>query len=167
MSSEDKPSVHPLSDKWTLWAHLPHDTDWSINSYKRIMTFETLEELISLNEVIPESVVKKCMLFIMRTAIMPVWEDDNNVEGGCFSFKVNCRFIQSTWTNLAYALVGNQITDNLSLHENINGITVSPKKAFCIVKIWTRNCKEQSTGTFNPINGLNYHGCIFKKHVTS
>ena len=23
----------PLSDKWTLWAHLPHDIDWSINSY--------------------------------------------------------------------------------------------------------------------------------------
>jgi len=21
-----------LSDKWTLWAHLPHDTDWSMKS---------------------------------------------------------------------------------------------------------------------------------------
>ena len=26
---------HPLYDKWVLWAHLPHDTDWSIRSYKK------------------------------------------------------------------------------------------------------------------------------------
>ena len=24
---------HLLSDKWILWAHLPHDTDWSLKSY--------------------------------------------------------------------------------------------------------------------------------------
>jgi len=22
--------THPLYDKWVLWAHLPHDTDWSM-----------------------------------------------------------------------------------------------------------------------------------------
>ena len=26
--------THILFDKWVLWAHLPHDTDWSIKSYK-------------------------------------------------------------------------------------------------------------------------------------
>ena len=31
---------HSLSDKWSLWAHLPHDTDWSLNSYKNIYTFD-------------------------------------------------------------------------------------------------------------------------------
>jgi len=167
MALEETSSTHLLSDKWTLWAHLPHDTDWSIKSYQKIMTFGTLEELISLNDVIPEPVVKKCMLFIMRANIMPVWEDTHNVQGGCFSFKVNCKFIQSTWTNLGYALVSNIITNSPELRENINGITVSPKKAFCIVKIWMRGCDEQSTAKFNPVNGLNYHGCIFKKHVTS
>ena len=24
---------HLLSDKWVLWAHLPHDTDWTLKSY--------------------------------------------------------------------------------------------------------------------------------------
>ena len=27
---------HYLADKWTMWAHLPHDTDWSITSYKNL-----------------------------------------------------------------------------------------------------------------------------------
>ena len=30
-------SEHHLYGKWVLWAHLPHDTDWTIRSYKRIM----------------------------------------------------------------------------------------------------------------------------------
>ena len=25
--------LHELSDSWILWAHLPHDTDWSLKSY--------------------------------------------------------------------------------------------------------------------------------------
>ena len=29
--------LHPLSDTWTLWGHLPHDTDWSRKSYKNIL----------------------------------------------------------------------------------------------------------------------------------
>ena len=33
-----------LNDSWCLWAHLPHDTEWNLNSYKEIMTFNTVEE---------------------------------------------------------------------------------------------------------------------------
>ena len=30
-------AVEPaLYDKWVLWAHLPHDTDWTLKSYKKI-----------------------------------------------------------------------------------------------------------------------------------
>ena len=30
---------HELSDKWVLWAHLPHDTSWTLESYKKILGF--------------------------------------------------------------------------------------------------------------------------------
>jgi len=39
---------HPLYDKWVLWAHLPHDTDWSIRSYKRISVVNSIEQMLSL-----------------------------------------------------------------------------------------------------------------------
>ena len=32
----------PLYDKWVLWAHLPHDTDWSVTSYTKIMEVNTM-----------------------------------------------------------------------------------------------------------------------------
>ena len=33
-----------------------------------------------------------------------------------------------------------------------------------ILKIWLANCTHQNPKQMSPINGLNVHGCIFKKH---
>ena len=43
---------HKLYDKWALWAHLPHDTDWSLKSYIKITDLDTLENVISLNNIL-------------------------------------------------------------------------------------------------------------------
>ena len=32
-------NVHTLNDTWTVWAHLPHDTDWTLKSYINIVEF--------------------------------------------------------------------------------------------------------------------------------
>ena len=85
-SHSQKP-FHQLSDKWTLWAHLPHDTDWSMKSYIQIFTFNTIEETIALTKILPEKMIKNCMLFIMREGIHPLWEDPKNRNGGCFSLE--------------------------------------------------------------------------------
>ena len=29
------------------------------------------------------------MLFLMRDGIQPIWEDEKNRNGGCFSYKIN------------------------------------------------------------------------------
>lgn len=67
--------THRLNDEWVLWAHLPHDTNWSLTSYKHIYTFTCVEEVISVLEKLPNELVSNCMLFIMRKGINPVWED--------------------------------------------------------------------------------------------
>ena len=85
---EKSNNYHPLTDKWVLWAHLPHDIDWSVNSYKKIFTLTTVEETIAIMETIPEILVKNCMLFLMKEGIKPTWEDPRNRDGGCFSYKI-------------------------------------------------------------------------------
>ena len=57
---------HPLNDEWNFWAHMPHDTDWSIGSYKSIMVINTLEQMVTLYSILPDKMVKNCMLFLMR-----------------------------------------------------------------------------------------------------
>ena len=43
-SEKTNDSLHKLNDKWTLWAHLPHDVNWDVDSYKKIFSFDTVEE---------------------------------------------------------------------------------------------------------------------------
>ena len=159
--------LHHLSDKWVLYAHLPHDTNWDINSYIKILEFNSVEELVSLISELKENVVKNCMLFIMRHNIKPIWEDKNNKNGGSFSFKINNKNVASAWKNLSYAVMGNHITKDTSMFNHINGITVSPKKTFCIMKIWMKNCDFQNPQKLSKINGLTYQGCLFKKHYNN
>ena len=155
-----------LSDKWTLWAHLPHDTDWSINSYKVIYNIETVEGAIAIIETLPEILVKNCMLFIMRQGIKPIWEDPRNRNGGCFSYKISNKNVFDVWRKLTYVLVGETISQQNSFVSNVTGITISPKKNFCIIKIWMSNCVNQNPSIItNEIKDLSSQGCLFKKHV--
>ena len=157
-------SFHTLNDKWTLWAHLPHDTDWSLNSYKNVMTFNTVEDTIALYDNLQSQLVKNCMLFLMRDGVRPTWEDPRNKNGGSFSYKILNKEVQSTWRQLSFMLVGESLTKNMSLMKNITGVTISPKKNFCIIKIWISNCEYKNPSVINAVSGLSSHGCIFKRH---
>lgn len=160
------PTVHKLSDEWTLWAHLPHDIDWTAKSYKKIITFNSVEAIIALCETIPEKMVNNCMLFLMRKGIVPMWEDTKNKNGGCFSYKVSNKCVAGVWKTLSYILVGETLTDDKKLRSLINGITISPKKNFCIIKIWLATCEYQNPTIINEVNGgIMPQGCLFKKHL--
>ena len=162
--NDNNDSVNKLEDEWILWAHLPHDTDWSLSSYKNIFTFKTVEEALSLFENIPEILVKNCMLFLMRKGINPIWEDEKNRDGGCFSYKITNKNVSHTWKNLSYTLMGETLTpENIS--NSVNGITISPKKSFCIIKIWFSNCDNNKPEIITQIDGLTNLGCLFKKHI--
>lgn len=157
---------HKLNSKWNLWGHLPHDQDWSLSSYKHIYKFTTIEETIAITETLPEPLVKNCMLFIMRDGVTPMWEDPKNRNGGCFSYKVSNKNVHDVWRELTYVLVGETISNSNSFINSVTGITISPKKNFCIIKIWMSNCENQNPSVVNNnIKGLTAQGCLFKKHT--
>ena len=160
-------NFHSLSTGWCLWAHLPHDTDWSIQSYKKIHTFDTLEDGIALCNITPEKMVKNCMLFLMKDGILPTWEDKANKDGGCFSYKVPNKNVYDNWVKMFYMVIGNSISDNTDFVNIVNGITISPKKSFCILKVWTSDCTIQNANNIKTdlVKGLTNQGCLFKKHL--
>ena len=166
-AESDNPPPHKLYDNWTLWAHLPHDTDWSFKSYKEILTFNTAEETITLCSSLPEDLIVNSMLFLMRKDIKPMWEDKQNKEGGCFSYRIQNKSVKKIWKQLSYSLVGETLTKNIKHRPLINGIGISPKKNFCVIKIWLSNCSIRDPEIINPITGLPSHGCLFKKHIIS
>jgi len=156
---------HETFDTWKLYAHLPHDTDWTIHSYKYIAPIESVEELLSVQKHLPNELIQNCMLFLMRNNIMPIWEDEDNVNGGCLSYKIPVEEVPMTWNHLSCYLICENITNDISFLQNVNGITLSPKKHFGILKIWLRNCEKQNTDWINPeIDVLRHKEVIFKKH---
>lgn len=157
---------HPLSCNWCLWAHLAHDTDWSSTSYKLISTFSTVEQAIAVTETLPEILVKNCMLFLMRENIKPVWEDERNRNGGCFQYKVMHKDVYRAWKELTYVTVGNTVCSQVSFVNKVTGITISPKKNFCIIKLWMGDCSNQNPAVVTTtVAGILATGCIFKKHA--
>lgn len=161
----DMISFNKLSDKWILWAHLPHNTDWTPKSYIPIYTFTSVEDTIAVTESLPSALIENCMLFIMRHDIKPIWEDPKNRNGGCFSYKVMNKNVAKAWRDLTYSIVGGSISSKEGFFECVSGITISPKKNFCIIKIWMTNCNFQNPAVVNIIKGLQSHGCLFKKHT--
>ena len=159
------PTQNILIGKWDLYYHLPHDKNWDLNSYKKIMEdIDSVEKVIAIHETVHENIVKNCMLFIMRTGITPMWEDPLNRTGGCFSFKVINKQVYAVWESLFYALCGETLCVDKKHNSLINGITISPKKNFCIIKIWLKNCTVQDPNIIISIPNLLKQGCLFKKH---
>lgn len=156
---------HMLNDKWKLYYHLPQDKNWDVSSYSVLMdNIDNAEKVIALNEFIHDNVIKNCMLFVMRVGITPLWEDPRNRNGGCFSYKIANKFVPEVWKKLFYLLTGETLCNNISNSKHINGITISPKKNFCIIKIWLDVSSLQDPNIIIDIPNLHKLGCLFKKH---
>lgn len=167
MLDESSLCINPLNNYWTLWIHLPHDTNWNIDSYKKICSFRYLEQAIALINQIEESLVVNCMLFIMREDIKPIWEDEKNKNGSCISYKINNRLVYNIWRQMSIFMVSETLLDNIEHQTAINGITVSPKKNFCIVKLWFNNNIDEKTciSVNKGITELSNFEGIFKRHM--
>jgi translation initiation factor 4E len=155
----------PLISKWNLYYHLPQNKTWNLDSYKIIAeNLDTAEKVVGINEALSEIVVKYCMLFAMRTGISPMWEDPNNRNGGYFSYKVVNKFVPEVWKIMFYALCGESLCKNPKYSHLINGITVSPKKSFCIIKIWLKDLSMQDGNQIIDIPKLTKNGVSFQPH---
>jgi len=154
-----------LNDKWDLYYHLPTDSNWDLDSYKPIMKGVNIKDQITaLNQSISSSVIKNCMLFVMRDSITPRWEDNKNRDGGCFSYKVPNKLVTSAWKRLFTDVCMEKYSLDTNVQSHINGITISPKKNFCIIKVWMDTVEHTNPTLFNHIPNLNANGCIFKEH---
>jgi len=153
--------VHPLQRTWEFWIHPQHNTSWSLDSYSSICKFTTVEEMCAVMSVLPREFVQKSMLFIMKKGIAPMWEDPQNRNGGAFSYQIANEYVPDNWERLVYSVLGEYATKNTEISNAMTGITISPKKGYCILKIWMNTCAYQ-----NPcvITSMGSAGCLFKKH---
>ena len=150
-----------FKDGWTYYYHDLDNKKWDILSYHIIIKNITdPEQLIAINETIPEIIVKNVMLFMMRQHIQPIWEDPNNCQGGYMSLKIMNKTVPYIWKSLVYGLCGETLFTDKEANAAVNGISISPKKTFCIIKIWLRDCGYKDA-VLNPIMHLDYENVKF------
>ena len=137
-----------LQNKWSLWHHELFDNDWSIESYKKLYTFDNIAEFWLLyNNFIS---LHNGMFFLMKNDILPIYEDKNNINGGYWSIKILNNEILKIWLDLSIEL----IRGNLDKNNIISGITLSYKKKFYIIKIWINN-KKYNKLSYLDLNNIN------------
>lgn len=157
-SSQTTLSVElPISSgSWTLWYHCPDENKWSLNTFTKVYTSNTWSEFINIFDIIKKSpqrltdngntssdVFSDGMFFLMRDPIPPLWENSANIRGGGYSF----RTARKDATDIFYVYCLAMMAEILSFHpgNRMNGISISPKKGFNIIKIWNTNAEAFNT----------------------
>ena len=171
-SEEDNTIIkHPTNTKWIVWYHNPSDKNWEINSYKDIIELSSIEDFCVLrnswNKCLPKTY--EGMFFLMRKdndeCIYPQWEDKHNRKGGYWSFKVAKDDSENAWFELMMYMIGECITLDEKNIMDINGISISPKKNFCILKIWNKDCNICSKNILSKnLKFLNMEDVLYSNH---
>jgi hypothetical protein len=154
-----------LDDSWSLHFHDPDNNEWTKCSYKLITNVGTPEEWAQ-TDLAFKDLWQKGMFFLMREHIQPLWEDPNNMNGGCFSFKVNKPEAIEYWYTIAAQMLGNSLGKTQEASDAVCGISISPKRNYCIMRIWVNSCKFSDITNFNA-HIPEYTQVMFKEHMSN
>ena len=158
----------PLNTTWCLWYHSINDTQWNKQSYKKIYEIQNLYDLQGLHDVIQKIHLQNGMFFLMRDDVFPTWEDPDNREGCCVSYKVPGQILKEQWSSIVDRIVTEDILKDKDQWNQVNGVSIAPKKEFNIVKIWLRNMTDDFTSLLKEYEPVyTKDKSITKKHELS
>ena len=135
-----------FTDTWEIWYHHTKDI-WTIDGYKNIYSINNGIDFWKLynNWDSIDGLIGK-HYFIMKNNVKPVWEDPININGGCWSFKINNNTVSELWEDLSVLLVTNELVEGTE----VVGLSISVKKNnTCVVKIWNT---DSGTNSIKHIN---------------
>lgn len=137
-----------LQDEWNIWYH--HEKDnWKLSGYKQIYKMNTVQNFWKFyNNWDKVGGVSSKHFFVMKNNITPMWEDQENINGGCWSFKIQEDMSEELWEDLSVYLVNNLLCPTIS--NEVVGISLCLKKNNnTVVKIWNKNSKHNSLKLIN------------------
>lgn len=155
-----------LNDSWCMYFHDPYDDNWNRCGYVRIGSISKVDEFWTMYSLL-EDELHKGMFFLMREHIFPTWNDEENKDGGFLSIKVLKNKVKTFCENMFIDLINETLLINEKIEDNwslINGVSISPKKHFCIIKIWLKDKCISDSDFFNIEK--EYYGDIIYKDNT-
>ena len=140
---ENKTENFKLKYKWVIWFHKVNDNNWTLESYSKVFELETYYDILYIINELKN--MTSGMFFLMKDGIIPIFEDEKNMNGGYWSMRITKKEAVDYWEKMIYYLCIDNIFINDDYEQMINGLSISPKINNCIFKIWTSNFKEMKT----------------------
>lgn len=133
---------------WTLYFHSPEETKWTLNTFITLGSMKTWREFWTILEALKPESFCDGMFFLMRDPSPPLWESHHNIRGGCYSFRCQKKDAPDIYLNHIIACLLGLLTGESD--NRINGISISPKRGFNIIKIWNTDAPK-----FNQSSNIN------------
>jgi hypothetical protein len=133
---------------WTLYFHSPEETKWTLSTFINLGSMKTWGDFWSIIEAVKQDSLADGMFFMMRDPSPPLWESHQNIRGGCYSFRCQKKDASDAYINYIIASMLGSLSNNSQ--NIINGISISPKRGFNIIKVWNVDAQK-----FNHPSNLN------------
>lgn len=144
---------------WTLYFHSPEETKWTLNTFVSLGSMKTWSDFWSIMDALKIESLSEGMFFMMRDPSPPLWESHQNIRGGCYSFRCQKKDAHDIYLNHIIASMLGQISVNTE--NRINGISISPKRNFNIIKVWNTDAQKFNS----PSNILTGFSQIYENDI--
>lgn len=132
VSSNQLDSAIPTGS-WTLYFHSPDENKWTLNTFISLGSMKTWRDFWTIIDGLGLDYLSSGMFFMMRDPSPPLWESHHHIHGGCYSFRCQKAEAPDIYINHIIAAMINQLSDSSN---QINGLSISPKRGFNIIKVW-------------------------------
>ena len=168
-------SKYPLEFEWSFWFFKNNrDTDWKDNIIL-LTSVDNVEDFWSVyNHLRPVNDLHEgCDYMLFKKGIKPMWEDDENRDGGrwLISFDRDQRqaFLEKYWQSTLLSLIGSQYDKENDL---INGTVVNVRYKVDKLSLWTKHYKEEKSQykigkRFKRILGVTDGLLVYEIHDTN
>jgi hypothetical protein len=125
------------SGAWTLWYHSPHETRWTLATYKAITTVSTWTELWTLIDSLSDDTLLNGFFRFMKHPITPMWENPANIRGGAYSMRIPRKDAADVFMKYSIGvMLGSVAKDSTN---ELLGVAISPKRGFNVISVWNNN----------------------------
>ena len=124
---------------WTMYFHSPEETKWTLNTFVTLGPMKTWRDFWGIIDTLKSESLSEGMFFMMRDPSPPLWESSHNIRGGCYSFRYQKKDAHDVYINCIISAMLGSLTNNKN---HVNGITISPKRGFNIIKVWNTDAQK-------------------------
>jgi hypothetical protein len=135
-----------LPNKYTLWSHDILNKNWDLNSYKKICTIDNIASFWKFINNIDKIGYKHLNFYLMKENVDPMWEHPCNKNGGICSFKASMCDSIKIFEDISVHLICGKLNENM---DDINGVSLTPRSSWCLIKIWNKDKSNDITLTLN------------------